>query len=113
MTDIVIDRADTPAASGTTPSAALGAPPLDTEDQARHVGEIFRRLTLASDTFPPQAFVRIVAAINQALGRAVMEEAECQALRLRERTASTPPGMRVSATARRVEFDGFDHGAPE
>lgn len=88
--------------------AGLSAPPPVTEDPARHVGEIFRRLTLASETFPGAAFARIVAAVLAALGRAALEEAERQAARLRERTAPAPPGIRVSATARRVDFDGLD-----
>lgn len=93
--------------------AALSAPPLVTEDPARHVGEVFRRLTLASETFPGAAFARIVAAVLVALGRAALEEAERQAARLRERTAPAPPGIRVSATARRVDFDGLDVDRPE
>ncbi|MER2251521.1 hypothetical protein ABS772_16515 [Methylorubrum podarium] len=93
--------------------AALSAPPPVTEDPARHVGEIFRRLTLASETFPGAGFARIVAAVLVALGRAALDEAERQAARLRERTAPAAPGIRVSATARRVDFDGLDIDRPE
>lgn len=88
--------------------AALSAPPPVTEDPARHVGEIFRRLALASETYPEPAFARIVAAVLVALGRAALEEAEHQAARLRERTAPASPGIKVSATARRVDFDALD-----
>ncbi|MCJ2120004.1 hypothetical protein MKK65_26105 [Methylobacterium sp. J-001] len=100
---------DDPAKVGhpTVPSC-LAATPLETEDPARHVGEIFRRLVLAAETFPGQAFGRIVAAVLVALGKAVLVEAERQAERLRERAAPLRSGVRVSATARRVDFDGFD-----
>lgn len=93
--------------------AALLAPPPVSEDPARHIGEIFRRLTLASETYPGAAFARIVAALLVALGRAALEEAERQAARLRERTAPASPGIRVFATARRVDFDGLDVDHPE
>ena len=86
----------------------LLASPPDTEDTARHVGEIFRRLTMAAETYPPQAFARIAAAVLVALGRAALVEAERQAERLRERAAPAKPGIRVSATARRIDFDGLD-----
>lgn len=58
-------------------------------------------------------FERSVRAVLTALGRAALEEAELRAASLAERTAPPPPGMRVSATARRVEFDGFEHGDAE
>ena len=93
--------------------AALSAPPPVTEDPARHVGEVFRRLTLASEAYPGTAFARIVAAVLVALGRAALVEAERQAARLRERTAPAPTGVRLSATARRVAFDGLDLTSPE
>lgn len=89
-------------------SSVLSAPPPVTEDPARHVGEIFRRLVMASETFHGPAFARVVAAVLVALGRAALEESERQAARLRERTAPASPGIRVTATARRVEFDGLD-----
>ncbi|WP_187193446.1 MULTISPECIES: hypothetical protein [unclassified Methylobacterium] len=91
----------------TVPSGLVTSPP-DTEDRARHVGEIFRRLTMAAETFPAQAFARIVAAVLVALGRAAMIEAERQAERLRERAAPAKAGIQVSASARRIDFDGFD-----
>lgn len=110
MPDVVSDHADARAASGAPLTPSLTAPAPDTDDPARHVGEIFRRLTLASDTFPPQAFAREVTRVLLALGTSVLEEAERQAVRLRERTAPARPGVRVSATARRVDFDGWDPG---
>ncbi|MDE3749571.1 hypothetical protein [Methylobacterium radiotolerans] len=93
-------------------SALIGPPPA-TEDPARHVGEIFRRLTLASETYPGAAFARIVAAVLVALGRACLLEAEAQARWLRERVEPDRPGIKVSATARRVDFDAWDPGDPE
>lgn len=93
--------------------AALSAPPPVPEDPARHVDEIFRRLTLANENFPGIAFARIVAAVLVTRGRAALEEAERQAAKLPERTAPVPPGIRVSATARRVDFDGLDINRPE
>lgn len=93
--------------------SALTGPPPATEDPARHVGEIFRRLTLASEAFPGVAFARIVAAVLVALGRACLAEAEAQARWLRERGEPPRRGVRVSATARRVDFDAWDPGDPE
>ncbi len=93
--------------------AALTGPPLKTEDPARHIGEIFRRLTLASETYPGEAFTRIVRAMLVAMGRACLIEAEAQALWLRERAEPVRPGTRVSATARRIDFDTWDPGDPE
>ena len=94
-------------------SFALTGPPLKTEDPAPHIGEIFRRLTLASETYPGEAFTRIVAAMLVAMGRACLVEAEAQARWLRERAEPARPGIRVSATARRVDFDAWDPGDPE
>ena len=94
-------------------SSALTGPPPATEDPARHIGEIFRRLTLASETYPGAAFARIVAAVLVALGRAALVEAEAQARWLRERAEPARPGIKVSATARRVDFDAWDPGDPE
>jgi hypothetical protein len=111
MTDVVTDHADAIAASGQSP--LLTAPAPDTEDTARHIGEIFRRLSLAAETFPIQAFSRIAGTVLVALGKAVLEEAEHQAARLRTRTAPAQPGIKVSATARRVDFDGWDSGEPD
>ncbi|GJD34013.1 hypothetical protein [Methylobacterium aerolatum] len=92
--------------------SALTRPPSHTEDPARHVGELFRRLTLASETYPGEAFTRIVTAMLVAMGRACLMEAEAQALWLRERAEPGQPGIRVSATARRVDFDAWDPGDP-
>lgn len=103
------DHVDAIAAS---PRASFAAPPPDTDDSARHIGEIFRRLAQAAETFPPQAYARIVAAVLVALGKAVLVEAERQAERLRERMAPARPGIKVSASARRVDFDGWDPGDP-
>lgn len=113
MPDIVDDRPDARTASFPALAPSLVAPPPDTDDPARQVGEIFRRLTLAGETFPSQAFGRIVGAVLVALGKSVLEEAELQAARLRERIAPARPGTRVTATARRVDFDGWDPGDPE
>ena len=110
MSDIVTDHADASAASARTPSASFAEPPPDTEDPARQVGEIFRRLSGCQATYGETAFARIVAAVLVALGRAAMEESERQARRLRERTAPASPGVRVSSKARRVDFDGWDPG---
>ncbi len=93
--------------------SALSGPPPPFEDPARHVGEVFRRLTLASETYPGAAFARIVAAVLVALGRACLAEAEWQARWLRERSEPLRPGIRVSSTARRVDFDAWDPGDPE
>lgn len=108
MTDFIHDRTET-----TAPASALAAPPPDTEDTARHIGEIFRRLALAAETFPPRAYARVVAAVLVALGKAALAEAETRADRLRERTAPAQPGIQVSASARRVDFDGWDPGDPD
>ncbi|AWN34402.1 hypothetical protein [Methylobacterium radiodurans] len=110
MSDVTTDRVDARTASVRTPSQSFAAPPPDTEDPARQVGEIFRRLSGCQSTYGETAFARIVAAVLVALGRAAMEESELQARRLRERTASAGPGIKVSATARRVDFDGWDPG---
>lgn len=104
------DHVDAFAAS---PRPSFKAPPPDTEDTARHIGEIFRRLAQAAETFPPQAYARIVTAVLVALGKAVLVEAERQAERLKERTAPSRPGIKVSASARRVDFDGWDPGDPD
>lgn len=97
----------------TCAGAALTGPPLATEDPARHVGEIFRRLTLASETYPGEAFTRIVRAMLVAMGQACLAEAEAQARWLRERAEPARQGVRVSATARRVDFDAWDSGPTE
>lgn len=93
--------------------SALAGPALETEDPARHVGEIFRRLTLASATYDGAAFARIVTAMLVAMGRACLVEAEAQARWLRERAEPARPGIKVSATARQVDFDAWDAGDPD
>lgn len=113
MTDSLKTTAARSEAGASPASSDLTAPPPVSDDPARHVGEIFRRLTLASETFPGTAFARIVAVVLVALGRACMDEAERQAAWLRERATPVRPGIRVSATARRVDFDGFDIERPE
>ena len=110
MSDIVTDHVDARPASARTPSQSFAAPPPDTEDPARQIGEIFKRLSGCYAVYGETGFTRIVAAVLVALGRAAMEESERQALRLRERTAPTAPGIRVSSAARRVDFDGWDPG---
>jgi len=113
MSDISQDRADAPAVARPPFPSGLIAPPPETDDFSRQIGEIFKRLSLAAETFPSQAFDRIVGTVLVALGKAVLEEAERQAERLRERKAPARPGIAVSATARRIDFDGWDHGDPE
>jgi hypothetical protein len=93
-----------------TALAGLAAPVPVTDDPARFIGEIFRRLASSRETFGETGFGRIAAAVLVALGRAALEEAERQARHLKERSAPLPPGVRVSATARRVDFDGWDPG---
>jgi hypothetical protein len=110
MTDVISEHADARRASGRTPSTPFAAPPPETEDPARQVGEIFRRLSGCQATYGEAGFARIAAAVLVALGRAALEEAERQARHLRERSAPVGPGIRVSATARRVDFDGWDPG---
>ena len=100
-------------AEGRSVASVLSAPSFVTDDHARHVGEVFRRLTLASETFPGAAFGRIVAAVLVALGRAALVEAEAKARWLRERSDPPPTGIRVSATVRRADFDVRDPGDPE
>lgn len=73
MTDVITDHADAIGASG---RSSFTAPPPDTEDNARHIGEILRRLAQAAKTFPPQAYARIVVAVLVALGKAVLIEAD-------------------------------------
>ncbi|MCJ2105531.1 hypothetical protein MKK70_09085 [Methylobacterium sp. E-041] len=110
MTDTIPDHVDAPSTSHPPIPSSLVAPPPETEDFSRQVGEIFRRLSLAAETFPSQAFSRIVGTVLVALGKAVLEEAEHQAAGLRTRTAPAHPGIKVSASARRVDFDGWDPG---
>lgn len=110
MTDAVTNPADTITGPGRATIPSFATPLPETEDPTRQVGEIFRRLSGCHVTYGEKAFVRIVAAVLVALGRAAMEEAEAQALRLRERSAPPRPGIRVSATARRVDFDAWDPG---
>ena len=94
------------------PRPSLTTPPPDSDDTARQIGEVFRRLAQAAETVPPQAHARIVTAVLVALGKAVLIEAERQADRLRQRAAPARPGIKVSAPARRVDFDGWDPGDP-
>ncbi|EHP91300.1 hypothetical protein [Methylorubrum extorquens] len=72
------------------------------------MGEIFRCLSVCQATYRETSFARIVAAILVALGTAVMVKSERLGLRLRERPPPAGTGNKVSATARRVEFDGWD-----
>jgi hypothetical protein len=95
------------ASCGRTSPSPFAAPPPRTEDPARHVGEVFRRLTLAAETFGLQAFDRIVVAMLQALGRAVLEEAERDARMRRERETARGSDVRLGNPGR-VDFDGFD-----
>ncbi|UIY44209.1 hypothetical protein [Methylobacterium radiotolerans] len=111
----MIENDESPRAGGVPP----GSPALSLAesvpagaDPARTIGEIFRRLVLAGEAFPGQAFDRIVHAVLVALGRASMEEAERHAKLVQERANPARPGVRVSATARRVDFDAWDPGDP-
>ncbi|MGN8094154.1 hypothetical protein [Methylobacterium sp. 22177] len=91
----------------------LTGPPPPFDDPSRLVGEIFRRLTLATETYPGAPFTRIVRTMLVAMGRACLTEAEAQARWLRERGEPARQGVRVSATARRVDFDAWDPGDPD
>lgn len=93
--------------------SALTGPPPAFEDPSRLVGEIFRRLTLATETYPGEPFTRIVRTMLVAMGRACLTEAEAQARWLQERGEPGRPGIKVSASARRVDFDAWDPGPPE
>lgn len=110
MTDVIDNHPDARLAPVNPPACSLAAPPPDSEDFARNVGEIFRRLGGCHATFGEASFTRIARAVLVALGKAALEESELQARRLRERTAPAGTGIRVSATARRVDFDGWDPG---
>ena len=112
MSNVVPDSVEAQGTPLRLPHPSLGTPPPDTDDAARLIGEVFRRLAQAAEVFPPQAHARIVAAVLIALGKAVLIEAECQADRLRERISPPTSGVRVSATARRIDFDGWDPGDP-
>lgn len=110
MTDVIIEHADACRASGHTPSHAFAAPPPETEDPARLVGEIFKRLSGCQSTYGEASFIRIARAVLVALGKAALEESELQARRLRERTVPSRNDVRVSATAHRMDFDTWDPG---
>ena len=110
MTDVINDHPDARCATGNLPACSLAAPPPDTEDFARNVGEIFRRLGGCHATFGEPSFTRIARAVLIALGKAALEESELQARRLRERTTPSRHDVRVSATARRIDFDTWDPG---
>lgn len=88
--------------------SALTGPPLATEDPARHLGEIFRRLTLARETYPGEAFARIVMTMLVAMGRACLTKAEASARWHRKRAETARGGICVSATARRFAFGPRD-----
>ena len=92
---------------------AIAAPPLRTDDPARSIGDLFRRLALASETFGAPAFERIVAAVLVALGRAALEEAEREARWRRERDARRPGEIPPLRTIHAGDFDGWDPGDPE
>ncbi len=106
MTDAVNDHADTLGAS----SQRYAAPPHETEDPARQIGEVFRRLSGCQSAYGDAGMSRIVASVLVALGRAAMAVSEMQARHLRERSTPPSPGIRVSSTARRVDFDGWNPG---
>lgn len=77
------------------------------------VGEIFRRLTVLRSELGEGPFERTVRAILAALGTIALEEAERRAATLRDRDRPRDPRVRVSATARRIDADGWDPGDPE
>ena len=110
MTDVTTDHADARCASGHATSQTFAAPPPETEDPSRLVGEIFKRLSGCQSTYGEASFALIAQAVLVALGKAALRESEMQARRLRERTAPAGPGIKVSATARRVDFDSWDPG---
>ncbi|MCJ2014188.1 hypothetical protein [Methylobacterium sp. J-076] len=92
---------------------AITAPPLRTDDPAKAIGDLFRRLALASETFGPPAFERIVAAVLVALGRAALEEAEREARWRRERDARRPGEITAPRSIHAGDFDGMATGDPE
>ncbi len=109
MTDVISDHADARAASGRTPPPSFTAPPPETQDPARHVGEIFRRLCGCQTTFDEVAFTRIARAVLVSLGKAALEESERQARRFRERSTPSRHDIRVTAP-RQVDLDTWDPG---
>lgn len=110
MTDVTTDHADARCAPGHAPSLPFAAPPPETEDPARLVGEIFKRLSGCQSVYGEASFALIARAVLVALGKAALRESEMQARRLRERTEPAGPGIKVTATARRIDFDSWDPG---
>lgn len=103
----MIETPDKPTQDPSTAAvtAVCSAMPI-TRDAAVLVGELFRRLALATETFPEGAFGRIVSAIHVALGRAVLEEAERRARMLRERAEPPRSSLRAKPGRRPVDFGG-------
>lgn len=77
------------------------------------VGEIFRRLAVLRSELGEGAFERSVRAVLTALGTIALAEAERRAAMLEERDRPPTSGIRVSATARRIDADLWDPGDPE
>lgn len=94
-------------------TTAIAAPQLRTEDPAKAIGDVFRRLALASETFGPPAFQRIVAAVLVALGRAVLTEAEREARWRRERDILRPGEIPAPGKIHAGDFDTMDCGDPD
>ncbi|TGE02652.1 hypothetical protein [Methylobacterium nonmethylotrophicum] len=107
MTDVITEHARADARRALSP--LLAAPPPETQDPARYVGEIFKRLCGCQTTFDEVAFTRIARAVLVSLGKAALEESERQARRIRERSKPSPHDIRVTAP-RQVDLDTWDPG---
>lgn len=92
---------------------AITAPQLRTDDPAKAIGDLFRRLALASETFGGASFDRIVWAAMLALGRAALDEAEREARNRQERDTPHPGEIPVARNVHAGDFDGSDPGDPE
>ncbi|MGU3476570.1 hypothetical protein [Methylobacterium sp. D48H] len=77
------------------------------------VGEIFRRLAVLRAELGEDPFERSVKAVLSALGTVALAEAERRAAMLEARERPPTSGVRVSATARRLDADLWDPGDPE
>ncbi len=101
MTDVIPITPSARCASGHAPSHSFAAPPPETEDPARLVGEIFKRPQWLSHCLWGCKLRLDRPAVLVALGKAALRESEMQAWRLKERTEPGSPGIKVTATARR------------
>ncbi|MEN3230232.1 hypothetical protein PUR21_21755 [Methylorubrum rhodesianum] len=81
----------------------------DFHDPDRIVGEIFDRLATCRAEMGPASLQRVAAAVRQALGAAVLSEAERRARALAERTGGPRPrDVRVTSWAQRKESEPLD-----